>query len=174
LVADIYTKISHRPNISVLHLTQNLPDKNKYARKISTNVHYLILCKNLRDAGKFDMLSRQMFPNSWKFAVEGYMDATSVPYGCLHVDASENKYFSWWTAVCECSKMEGGVVKKSIWSSAWIIIDNVWLMLHLNITWTNYVVNKLIIENHYTSSHIVQLYSLHIPVVLCLMLLNTM
>ena len=40
LVADIFTKISHHRNISVLHLTQNLFDKNKYARTISLNSHY--------------------------------------------------------------------------------------------------------------------------------------
>jgi len=44
LVADILTKISHR-NISILYLTQNLFDKNKYARTISLNVHYLVLFK---------------------------------------------------------------------------------------------------------------------------------
>ena len=46
LVADIFTKISHHRNISVLHLTQNLFDKNKYARTISLNSHYLALFKN--------------------------------------------------------------------------------------------------------------------------------
>ena len=53
LVADIFTKFSHHRNISVLHLTQNLFDKNKYARTISLNSHYLVLFKNCRDAGQF-------------------------------------------------------------------------------------------------------------------------
>jgi len=39
----------------------------------------------ISDSSKFDMLARQTFPNSWKFAVEEYKDATSVPYGCLRV-----------------------------------------------------------------------------------------
>jgi len=51
IVADILTKISHHRNISILHLTQNLFDKNKYARTISLNAHYLVLFKNPRDAG---------------------------------------------------------------------------------------------------------------------------
>ena len=38
LVADIFTKISHHRNISVLHLTQNLFDKHKFARTISLNL----------------------------------------------------------------------------------------------------------------------------------------
>ena len=45
LVGDIFTKISHHRNISVLHLTQNVFDKNKYARTISLNSHYLVLFK---------------------------------------------------------------------------------------------------------------------------------
>ena len=85
LVANIFTKISHHRN-SVLYLTQNVFDKNKYARTISLNAHYLVLFKNPRDAGQFAALARQMYPNTWKFAVEAYVDATSVPYGYLLVD----------------------------------------------------------------------------------------
>lgn len=86
LIANIFTKISHHRNISVLYLTQNVFDKNKYARTISLNAHYLVLFKNPRDAGQFTTLARQMYPNTWKFAVEAYVDATSVPYGYLVVD----------------------------------------------------------------------------------------
>jgi len=86
LVADIFTKISHHRNISILYLTQNLFDKNKYARTISLNAHYLVLFKYRRDAGQFAIFARQMYPTCWKFAVEGYEDATSTPYGYLLVD----------------------------------------------------------------------------------------
>jgi len=60
VVADIFTKISHHRNISILHLTQNLFDKNKYARTISLNAHYLVLFKNPRDAGQFSILARRI------------------------------------------------------------------------------------------------------------------
>ena len=83
LVANIFTKISYHRNISILHLTQTLFDKNKYARTISLNAHYLVLFKNPRDASQFATLARQMYPSSWKFAIEAYKDATSVPYGYL-------------------------------------------------------------------------------------------
>ena len=86
LVTDIFTKISHHRDISILHLTQNLFVRNKFARTISLNSHYLLPFKNPRDAGRFALLARQMYPNSWKFAVEGYHDATCVPYGYLSVD----------------------------------------------------------------------------------------
>jgi len=86
LVADIFTKISHHRNISILYLTQNLFDKNKYARTISLNAHYLVLFTNCRDAGQFAIFARQMYRTCWKFAAEGYKAATSLPYGYMLVD----------------------------------------------------------------------------------------
>ena len=80
LVANIFTKISHHRNISVLYLTQNLFDKNRFARTISLNAHYYVLFKNPRDAIEFAMLARQIHPNDSRFAVEAYRDATSLPY----------------------------------------------------------------------------------------------
>ena len=86
VVADIFTKISHHRNLSVLHLTRNLLDRNKHARTISLNAHYLVLFKNPRDAGQFSTLARQMYPSSWKFAEEAYRDAKERPFGYLFMD----------------------------------------------------------------------------------------
>jgi len=86
LLANMFTKISHHRNISILHLTQNLFDKNKYATAISLNAHYLVLIKNPRDASQFATLARQMYPNTSKFAIEAHKDATSAPYGYLLID----------------------------------------------------------------------------------------
>jgi len=72
LVANVFTKISHHRNVSVVYLTQNLFDKNKYARTISLNAHYLVLFKNPRDATQFATLARQMYPDCWRFAIEAY------------------------------------------------------------------------------------------------------
>ena len=69
-----------------MHLTQNLFDKNKYARTISLNAHYIVLFKNPRNVTQFATLARQMYPNSSKFAIEAYRDATSVPFEYLLVD----------------------------------------------------------------------------------------
>jgi len=57
LVSDIFTKISHHRNISVINMTQNVFDKNKFATTISLNAHYLVLFKNPGDANQFDVLS---------------------------------------------------------------------------------------------------------------------
>ena len=88
------TKIAHHRNTSVLHLTQNLFNKNKFARTISLNSHCLVLFKNLRDAGQFATFARQIYPNCWQFAVKANQDATKDPY--LLVDRSmsaESKHF---------------------------------------------------------------------------------
>jgi len=62
----------------IASLTQNVCDKNKYARTISLNAHYLKI-RNPRDASQFATLARQMYPNASKFAIEAYKDATSAP-----------------------------------------------------------------------------------------------
>ena len=85
-VANLFTKSSHHRNVSVVFLAQNLFPKNRFARTISLNAHYMILFKNPRDATQFANLARQMYPKSWQFAVEAYKDATREPYSYLLVD----------------------------------------------------------------------------------------
>ena len=70
LVANMFTKISHHRNVTVVYLTQNVFDKNMYERMTSLNAHYLVLFKNPRDASQFATLARQMYPNASKFAKE--------------------------------------------------------------------------------------------------------
>ena len=71
--------------MSVVYLAQNLFPKNKFARTISLNAHYMVLFKNPRDASQFANL-RQMYPKRSQFAVEAYKDATREPYSYLLVD----------------------------------------------------------------------------------------
>ena len=82
----MFTRMSHHRNMSVIFIMQNLFPKNKYARTMSLNAHYMISFKNPRDAGQFAVLAKQMYPNGSKFAIEAYKDATSCPYGYLLLD----------------------------------------------------------------------------------------
>jgi len=41
-VANLFTKGSHYRNVSVVHLAQNLFPKNKFARTMSLNAHYMV------------------------------------------------------------------------------------------------------------------------------------
>ena len=85
-VANLFTKGSHHRNVSVMFLAQNLFPKNKFARTMSLNAHYMILFKNPRDASQFANLARQMYPKRSQFAVEAYKDATREPYSYLLID----------------------------------------------------------------------------------------
>jgi len=85
-VQNLFTKGSHHRNVSVMFLAQNLFPKNKIARTLSLNAHYMVLFKNPRDASQFAHLARQMYPKTSQFAVEAYKDATREPYGYLLVD----------------------------------------------------------------------------------------
>jgi len=85
-VANMFTKGSHHKNISVVFRSQNLFPKNKFARTMSLNAHYMVLFKNPRDVSQFARLARQMYPKTSQFAVEAYRDATREPYSYLLVD----------------------------------------------------------------------------------------
>ena len=85
-VENIFTRLSHHMNVSVLFLTQNLFFKSKQARTISLNSHYIVVFKNARDALQISNLARQMYPGNSKYMVEAFKDATSGPYGYLLID----------------------------------------------------------------------------------------
>jgi hypothetical protein len=85
-VSNLFTKVSHHRNVSVIFLTQNMYYKSKQARTMSLNTQYLILFKNPRDATQVATLGRQMYPNNSKFLVEAFNDATKRPYGYLLLD----------------------------------------------------------------------------------------
>ena len=85
-VSNLFTKLSHHRNVSVVFLTQNLFHRNKFVRTMNLNTHYIVLFKNPRDAGQVAVLARQMYPGKSKFVVEAYEDATKEPYGYLLIN----------------------------------------------------------------------------------------
>ena len=85
-VSQIFTRVSHHKNLSVLYLTQNLFYGSKQNRTMSLNSHYLVLFKNARDATQISHLAGQMYPGKSKFMIESYRDATSNPFSYLLAD----------------------------------------------------------------------------------------
>lgn len=85
-LANIFTKISHHRNVSIMFLTQNLFHKNKHMRTMSLNAHYLVLFKNPRDVTQFATLARQMYANRWRFAIDAFENATSTAHSYLLID----------------------------------------------------------------------------------------
>jgi hypothetical protein len=85
-VCDLFTKLSHHRDVSVVFVTQNQFHRNRFVRTMNLNTHYLVLFKNPRDANQVSVLARQMYPGRSKFVVEAYKDATKTPYGYLLID----------------------------------------------------------------------------------------
>ena len=83
-VSNIFTKLSHHRNVSVIFLTQNLFFKSQ--RTMNLNTQYLVLFRNPRDALQVSTLGRQMYPGNGKFLVEAFKMATEKPYGYLLID----------------------------------------------------------------------------------------
>jgi len=84
--ADMFTKLSHHRNLSVVYICQNLFDSNKHHRTISLNSHYIILLRNPRDTQPVAVLARQIFDSDWRFATEAYRHATRERYKYLMFD----------------------------------------------------------------------------------------
>lgn len=89
-ISKLFTKYSHHRNISVVYLSQNLFSKNKHARVISLNTHYLALLRNTRDVTQISTLARQMFPKNAAYMIDAYNDAVKPNYGYLFVDLKPN------------------------------------------------------------------------------------
>ena len=89
-VSNIFTKVSHHRNVSIMYLSQNLFYRSKQNRTMSLNAHYIVLFKNPRDANQVATLARQMYPTKSKFLVEAFSDATEKPYGYLLIDLKPN------------------------------------------------------------------------------------
>lgn len=88
-VSNLFTKLSHHRNVSVIFMTQNLFHKNKHIRTMNLNTHYIVLFKNPRDVGQVATLARQMYPGKSNFLIESYQDATKEPRGYLLIDLKQ-------------------------------------------------------------------------------------
>ena len=84
-VDDLFTKISHQRNISVVYPTQNIFYKSKQSRMLSLNSYYLVLLKNARDASQVVNLARQIYPEKSALMVKlkAYKNDTSISHGYL-------------------------------------------------------------------------------------------
>ena len=66
LVSDIYTKLSHHNNITIIFLTQNLFPKSKYMRNMYLNSSYIVLMKNPTEILQIVSLSKRLYRASFK------------------------------------------------------------------------------------------------------------
>ena len=85
-MTNLFTKVSHHRNISIIFIVQNIFHQAKEMRTISLNSHYFFLLKNPRDKMQVQAFGRQMFPDNIKYFMEAYEDATIKPFSYLLVD----------------------------------------------------------------------------------------
>ena len=88
-VVDLFTKISHHRNVSVVYRTKNIFYKNKQSRTLTLNSHYVVLFKTAWDASQVENLARQMYPGKSTFMVKAFKNVTSAPYGYLLIDLKQ-------------------------------------------------------------------------------------
>ena len=85
LISDMFTKLSHHKNFSIVLLLQNLYPKTKFSRDISINSNYIILMSNPREVTQVQRLSHQI--DGSNFILESYLDNTrNKPYSYLVLD----------------------------------------------------------------------------------------
>ena len=89
-VSDLFSKMSHHNNVSVILITQNIFHQGRQARDISLNCKYFVLVKNPRDQKQFGVLARQMWPSRWRDVEEVYKDATREPHSYLVIDCAQD------------------------------------------------------------------------------------
>ena len=85
-IADLFTKVSHHRNLSIIYIVQNIFHQGKEMRNISLNAHYIVLFKSPRDKQQISMLARQVNPGRVQEFMRSYVDATSRPHGYLLLD----------------------------------------------------------------------------------------
>jgi hypothetical protein len=89
-VSDLFSKLSHHRNLSILLVTQNLFHQARGARDISLNSKYIVVYKNPRDKNQVAHLARQVYPENWRGLHKAFLDATKQPHGYLLLDLCQD------------------------------------------------------------------------------------
>ena len=85
-IEKYFVQGAHHRNLTVVFIVQNLFSKNKALRTSSLNSNYFVIYKNPRDKQQMSILSRQMYPNSWRALIAALTDATEEPYSYMLLD----------------------------------------------------------------------------------------
>ena len=88
-MVEIVCVTSRHYNAVTFILFQSLFPPNPLARQISLNVKYLYIHKNPRENAQISYLARQISPNSYKWIVDAYHEATKEPYSCFVIDMTQ-------------------------------------------------------------------------------------
>ena len=85
-VKNLFTRVSHHMNISVILITQNIFSQDKSMRTISLNSHYICLMKSIRLTQQVGTLANQIWPGKGRQVMEIYKKATTKNFSYLLID----------------------------------------------------------------------------------------
>ena len=90
-VSAWFTRKSHHYDTSVIHLVQNVFDKDPEHRTISLNATYIVLFKNPRDKSQVTHLDKQVYPGGQGLLTAAYRDATrQAPHSYIVIDFNQS------------------------------------------------------------------------------------
>lgn len=88
--SDLFVKLSHHMQISVIFIVQELFSKSKQHRTLSLNTHYMWILKNPREQSVIMHLAKQISPYNTQYVIQSFLDATKEPYSYLFIDLKVN------------------------------------------------------------------------------------
>ncbi len=94
-VENLFLRISHHSNISLIMLAQSLYYAGKNRKTQANNAQYFIFLKNKAALDQINNFARQRFPHKARSFLMAYNDATDKPYSYLIADfhaRSDDKY----------------------------------------------------------------------------------
>lgn len=88
---EIVRVLSRHNNTSTFILFQNLFPPHRLARQISLNVKFIHIHKNPRENAQIQYLARQIVPQSFRWIVAAYHEATKEPYSAFLIDLTQER-----------------------------------------------------------------------------------
>lgn len=85
-IKDLFTKVAHHRNMSVILLIQNIFNKERAMRDISINTEYFVLMRGRRMTKQVQTFANQIFSDS-KAVCDIYIDATRDKWSYLLLDS---------------------------------------------------------------------------------------
>jgi len=89
-VSKLFTKGSHRRNISIVLITQNLFHQGPSSRDILLNSKYIVVFKNPRDKTQIVRLARQVYPENFSSLHKTYLYVCKDPRSYLFLDFTQS------------------------------------------------------------------------------------
>ena len=89
-VRQMFTKVSHHRNISLVRITQNLFHRGPSSRDISLNIINIVVFKNTGDKTQIAHLARQVYPENISSFHKTYLEVCIDPHTYLFLDLTES------------------------------------------------------------------------------------